>query len=463
MLKALIRFLQRLFGGGKPKPPEPPEPPKPPSRQVEFLELLLRQEAGKLTRASQPHLLFGAIPCWDGDEVDHGGWPGFDQAWIDYCKGFGVNALHLRLGPACKDDRWANGLNFGTGPYLGDDINKGFSEEWWARVRGMIEAAGRAGMNVEVDLIDGWIMKHAGPGWGDFPCPWPPEDVEAATNRMTHTQVVWLRKAVSELGWYANVIWQDSNECGVSGRYRPEWTLDMGRLVRELEQEVGGGVVHMFGTCSGNEIAESHPVVDYTSTHRETGIDGPHLNKFRQNNEHNPPYTPQQEHALYCAARSAGQAWWFWRGGMPKSQMDETLALWASGCEGMGGGECPFDVPTVSWIKVKPHGVDYYDATPLVNDTAYCRSIGFPPGQSTCPIRPEGDPFRESCEVKSMGGRIEWSLTDVVGTISIEPRHRGFGFQVSGHGSALVVARVPARPGENLARDGQGNELRISR
>jgi hypothetical protein len=462
-MRWLVKLLQALFGS-KPKP-KPPEPPKPPVREPKFLDLLLRQEAGKLTQNGQPFLLFGAIPCWDGEEKDHNGWPGFDQAWIDYCKPFGVNALHLRLGPCKKDDRWPNGLNYQFGPYVNDDPAQGFEPRWWDRVRGMVEAAGNAGMLVEVDLIDGWVVKHAGPGWGDFECPWPAEDVAAATNHMTPIQREFLRKAVEEIGPYGNVILQDSNECGVSGRYRPEWTFEMVDLVRRYEQEVGLGVVHMFGTCSGRDEVEADPRIDYSSTHRETGIDGPHHGKFRQNNEHNsePLFTPEQEHALYCAARQVGQAWWFWRGGRSREQMDETLKLWASGCEGMGGGSSPFDVPTVSWIKVKPHGVDYYDATPLINDAAYCHSIGFPRGQSTCPCRPEGDPFREATELKSMGGRIQWSLEEATGTIAIKPRGNGFGFSVSGHGSALVVARVPARGQDNLARDGQGKELRITR
>lgn len=458
-MKWLVRLLKKLFGGTpKPKTPEPPPPA--PGRQVQFLDLLLRQDSGRLTQAAKPFLLFGAIPCWDGEERDHNGWPGFDQAWIDYCKPFGVNALHLRLGPAVRDDTWPNGLNAGCAPYVNDDFRQGFDERWWERVRAMVRAAGEAGMVVEVDLIDGWLVKHT--QWGDTRMPWAPEDVEAGTVSLTPVHRDFLRKAVSELGWFGNVVWQDGNEVGVSGRYRPQWTLEMVDLIRGCEQEVGGGVVHLFGTNSGNEQVEADPRIDYTSTHARVGISEPHLNKFRQNNERNPYFEPAQEHALYCAARAAGQAWWFWRGGMPREQMDETLRLWASGCEGSGGSSV-FDVPTVSWIKVKPHGVDYYDATPLVNDGAYCRSIGFPPGQSTCPIRPEGDPFREELELKSMGGRIEWSLDATQGDIRIEGRHRGFGFQVFGHGAGLVVARVPARPGENLARDGKGAELRITR
>lgn len=458
----MVAVLALLLAGActKPRPPQPPQPPQPPAPTIQYPELLVRQSGGTLTRGGQPFLVFGAIPCWDGEEIDHNGWPGFDQNWINYTRPYGANAYHLRLGPAATDGRWPNGLNYQRSPYVNDDPAQGWDEAWWNRVRKMVEMAGDAGAVVEVDLIDGWACKHA--SWGDFAMPWGAADIEACTNRLTDTHKAFLRKAVHELGCYANVIWQDGNEVGVSGRYDPRWSLEMVALVRQYEQDPEAcGVVHMFGTNSGHEVVEAHPSIDYTSTHSGTGIDGPHFGKYRQNNEHNPYFSPEQEHALYCAARNVGQAWWFWRGGMSADDMTRTLELWASGCDGMGGGSCPFDVPVPTQIRVKPHGTDYYDATPLVQNRAYCRSIDS--DREACPIRPEGDPFREDCEVKAMGGRIEWNLEDVVGDIAITVRHRGYGIQVSGSGSARVRCTFPAAGGEDRCRDAVGGELRISR
>src|SRR3972149_3800807 len=81
----------------KPKPTPQPTPTPAPGPIVEFPNLLLRQEGGRLTRGGQPCLMSQAIPCWDPEEINHYGWGGFPQAWIDYTKPFGVNIYYIRL------------------------------------------------------------------------------------------------------------------------------------------------------------------------------------------------------------------------------------------------------------------------------------------------------------------------------------------------------------------------------
>jgi hypothetical protein len=44
------------------------------------------------------------------------------------------------------------------------------------------------------------------------------------------------------------------------------------------------------------------------------------------------------------------------------------------------------------------------DTTPLVGpDVDYCREIGFTDGRSRCPVRTEGNPEREACELYAVG------------------------------------------------------------
>jgi hypothetical protein len=44
------------------------------------------------------------------------------------------------------------------------------------------------------------------------------------------------------------------------------------------------------------------------------------------------------------------------------------------------------------------------DTTPLVGpDVEYCRTIGFTDGRSRCPVRQEGHPEREACELYAVG------------------------------------------------------------
>lgn len=458
MAVALVLVLWACGGHRPPNPPPPPPTPPPPV--VMFPDLLLRQDGGHLTRNGQPFQMFGAIPCWDPTEQDHFGWSGFTQEWINYTKPFGANAYHIRLGPYPHDDTWPNGLAYQHGTYLNDDPAQGFDPVFWDRAVQMCVNAGKAGANCEVTAgWDGWACKHR--VWGDFDAPISLEEAQACTNHQTPLQQAFTRHAVEKFGPLANVIWIDSNEPGVSGWYDPKWSLDMVQMVRQYEQEVGLGVVHMFGTNSGNADVECDPRIDYTATHSNVGIDGPVCGKFRENNEHNPPFTPETERALFCSAKSTGQAWWYWRGGQTQPDMDATLHLFAEPC-GDITGECPFDVPVVDSIKVKcgpADNVDECDSTPLVKGAAYCRSIGYTDGRLVCPVRVEGDPFRLQCELRSMGGLHEFKLTNVQGSINISKvKGNGFKIELSGSGSAEVQVFAPDRPGEDLAINGQGGK-----
>jgi hypothetical protein len=64
--------------------------------------------------------------------------------------------------------------------------------------------------------------------------------------------------------------------------------------------------------------------------------------------------------------------------------------------------------PPISRFKVKIQSKDRHfwdiDATPLVGPNGdYCASIGFTDGRTICPVRPEGDPLREECELYAVG------------------------------------------------------------
>lgn len=420
----MVCLLTGCPGPGPSPSPPPPSPTPTPGPVVQFENLLLRQEGGQLTRAGQPHLIFGAIPCWDGEELDHGGWTGFDQKFSDYALAKGVNAFHMRLGPYMKetDPRWPNSLSWECGAYNGDNSALGFCEAFWEKARSQVVYVGERGANVEVDLIDGWQCKHT--VWGDTKMPWPAEDVHSCGKVLTPTHKAFLRKAVETFGPLANVIWQDGNEIGQLEGYNPQWSLSMQREIRQLEQEVGLGVVHMFGSNSDHEDVLNSPQVDYVSRHGGV-IDAPEFGKFTQNNEHNPPFSPEVERVLYCKARAAGQAWWFWRGGMSADAMEATLSLMGQGCEGVNIDSCPYNVPNATEISCKNHGTwedgIRWDCTPKANGR---------------PIRPEGDPFRAACEEKAMHGYPTYSLDS--GSLQLRPLGNPMQFQVRGSGAGRL-------------------------
>ena len=73
---------------------------------------------------------------------------------------------------------------------------------------------------------------------------------------------------------------------------------------------------------------------------------------------------------------------------------------------GSGCGE-PYP-PPISRFQVYVHQKDrdfwQVDSTPLVGpDREYCRSIGFTDNRSYCPVRTEGSPDREACELWRVG------------------------------------------------------------
>jgi hypothetical protein len=83
------------------------------------------------------------------------------------------------------------------------------------------------------------------------------------------------------------------------------------------------------------------------------------------------------------------------------------------GGSGEGAAECGQPLPpALSTIKVKVHlrleNAWVLDSTPLVGpDAAYCAKIGFTDGRSMCPVRPEGNPEREACELYVTGRAVD--------------------------------------------------------
>jgi hypothetical protein len=78
-----------------------------------------------------------------------------------------------------------------------------------------------------------------------------------------------------------------------------------------------------------------------------------------------------------------------------------------------GATECGSPIPpALRSLKVKVHlrvgDARVLDSTPLVGpDPAYCAAIGYTDGRSTCPVRPEGHPQREACELYATGRAVD--------------------------------------------------------
>jgi len=327
-------------GDPVPDPVDEDAPPPP----TYFDEMILHSEGGRLALPDGTPIGFsGAISCCMGGF----GWPLYDEAWVDYVSSKGVNFLHARLGPfltgAGGETDWA-AVGGGYVEAEGRADLTAWNEVFWSRVRQLIEYAGSRGIWVEVDVADGWSIKHC--QWGDLPgySAW-----DAAYNVQGQdwcstggsgavapgsVHDLWVRKVFGETARYGNVIYQDGNEIGQVGGYSPEWTYSIKSILRDVES--GSGYrTHIVGTNSGNGEAMQAAQVDYIELHQNTAPDPAGcFGKPCLCNEYNPnpALTPDELLQRYCEAQSWGTYFWYWRHGQDDTQMEQTLSLIQLGC-----------------------------------------------------------------------------------------------------------------------------------
>jgi len=474
LASTLLGMSALLFGcggwnpGPGPQPPDPPTPEPPPVAATKYLDMLLRAggPSNFVTRDGEPVEFRGAISCCmdDPDWSDKAsGWPvNFSPAWQDYAGvKFHANFFHGRLGPFLKggtafDDPW----DTVGGPYLdmgNDRVDlTTFNQGYWNLIKEWIEYAGDRKRYVEIDLIDGWYCKHG--NWGDVKMPWMSEHniqgenhVQACSAGEIMPGLVFdnfIRKAVSEFGGYGNVIWQDGNEIGITGQYNPEWSLSMQQRVRYWEQEVGHGVVHMFGTNSNHPTVMSQ--VDFIEGHQRTPWTQPQHGRISLVNEYNPKptYSPEVMNSYRCLAEKAGTFWWYWRHNQTLEQMESTAALFLLECPDDPTvpppiGKCPKGTPQarINWHQKGTKWIA--DGTPAVcgaNYTPDCYK-----GRACHPVACEGEAnseLRRFCETQLMGGvKPVWELQVYSGTLSLAP-HDWFGI-VKGTGKGRLRWSFP--------------------
>jgi len=440
MIEFLRKFLMGVslacLGGGftaceyRPKPPAPtvtptpvPTPTPTPTPVVSlgrpmhaiFLELLLRSEGGKWVRDNKPFSYVGAIPCWppdnadgtpgplivDGKKIEYM-WPLASEQWIDHIASKGANGIHLRPGPIGAADTIAELQAIG-GPYLPDGSD--WNPKFWERFHTIIRYAGSKGVNVEIDGLDGWVVKNSIAG--SWHMPFPEEDVFTALQLPINPSVrKWIKKLTYETCLYGHKTYQIGNETGVSGHgWTPEWERAMYGLIREGEQQPGcdGEVIAMIGSNSRDYDGP----YDFFVSHQAEALTAPISNRPTEVNEYNPALAPAQFKSLMCSSRRAGQSFWYWRSDGSDAWQDASLNLLKGGCG--AASTCPDPKPDRAKLDftmlVYPNGI--VDATPIVTkDCEYCSAIGMGEINGTprcaCPIRNECPGFdcenRLTCE-----------------------------------------------------------------
>lgn len=285
----------------------------------------------------------GAVSCCGGGF----GWPLFDEAWLDTVASRGATFLHARVGPFRTEGDGETDWAVVGGGYVEAggkaDLTR-FNERFWARVRELLQAARDRGLYVEVDVVDGWAVKHC--RWGDIPgysawdAAFNAQGLDACADAASGpvapggVHEAWIRKVVAETGAFDNVLYQDGNEVGLVAGYDAAWTQSMLALIRDEEARRGYGR-HLFATNSGDAAAMQLSGVDYVELHQnQPATPTQCFGKPCFVNEYNPnpALTPAQFHQRFCAARDQGTAFFYWRHGQAEADMLESLRLMGQGC-----------------------------------------------------------------------------------------------------------------------------------
>lgn len=355
MVETLRKLLMGLAMAGffagcpGPKPPTPPTPTPPIPPGPIAGEMLLTADGPKIFAGGAQILPFMAVQCCmeAPAAVGNSRWPLASESWMDYTRPYGANFYHMRLGPfygdAQHEGEWADV----GGPYQGGPGSE-FNQPFWDKVRELVKYAADHSAWVEINIIDTWYCKHA--QWGDQEMPWSREAIEACGRTAGNPeQERFLRKAVSELGCFGNVIWLLDNEGDQIDGADKIWWAWQRDVIRSEEQASGCQLRHLVG--AGPDFGD---VGDYVYTHSKNTLVEPLWGKWTLNNERNPAGTPEREAANFAAARNAGLAWAFWRAGMTEEEMVETLQRFKDVLGGTPIGCYPPDPEGEGWKLVAP-------------------------------------------------------------------------------------------------------------
>ena len=199
------------------------------------------------------------------------GWPLIDGATLQRIHDNGGNYAHIRLGPFV---RWYEGADFEAYRYVDDegvyDLDT-WNEPFWDRVRGVLRAAEKLGIYVEVDVVDGWTMKYHPEQDEHWISPWQDGnnrngakyhcDNMMPPGSTVHTR--WMEKVAEVTAEFPNAIYQVGNETNTCpDMARPAWEGLVASKIRERRPDA------TISTNSANPDIENAPWIDYVNRHK---------------------------------------------------------------------------------------------------------------------------------------------------------------------------------------------------
>lgn len=173
------------------------------------------------------------------------GWPGSNGRGLDVLSQAGANWTHIRMGP--------HGPGSPDSDYQPDvALNEGPAAASWAF---------SAGIALEVDVIDGWVMKHSNEAPRFSFYNW---DCNTTQGRPTREQLEWATRVATAFRGHPNVMFQTSNEgfdCPPWGGSKVDWEVG----IRDAIRAAAPG--HLIGTNSQGSKIERY--FDYVNHHGE--------------------------------------------------------------------------------------------------------------------------------------------------------------------------------------------------
>jgi hypothetical protein len=357
--------------------PTPTPTPTPPPGQ----DLLLRREGDHFIDAAGKRFevkLDARCCSTDTGEPDPN-WSIGSKAAIDDAAAKGATVVTMRLGPFRIGSDWTWGHEIG-GPYVevGDPAVAGvvggtrhgtnrfpwrekikqlglihpenlptradlsqWNPRYFAYVNEIIAYAASKGLHVEIDVDDGWGIKHCKrKDIGDYH-PWQKENNLQGQDLCDAAGTIevqpgdpydkWIRKVVAEFGHNSGVLWQIGNENNLIPHFSSAWELSHAAIIKDEELK-RGYKAHPIGTQTENAgiIADSR--IDFSEWHTQgEAISNPATcgGKPCGVNEYNPEpaLEPVAVQNSYCTAKANGTWFGLWRHSMSRPSWDEAWRL----------------------------------------------------------------------------------------------------------------------------------------
>src|SRR3990172_3769624 len=286
----------------EPTPAPTPTPTPTPSPEPTIIFPLHVEGHQFIDEAGRAVSLLGAVVCC-GHKSENG-WPLINEAALTELYNHKANWTHIRLGP------------FGSGGGDGDTMPD--TPAFWTRVERACELGVKFGMVVEVDLIDGWVLKKAlrDPSYNYYR--W---DGRITQRRPDRQQEQWIIDCLPHTVHYPNVVYQTSNEGFIAApNLRPssrDWEWGIRDIVKAHRPD------KLVST--NNHQAEVERGFDYVNRHQQYPVLGPLHGKPTAVNEYGPGRPPEVWESDVHVARQHGTIMHAWRGELSDAGWQDLL------------------------------------------------------------------------------------------------------------------------------------------